>query len=827
MKLFARPKCFSEAIALVTNLNYFLGLRIFEYPHGHSRPILSLIYFLFVFGIYFSGSFNMEEKYYSNLRLMKLEYVLYKIFLHILIVSVILKMLLGWWHTQGNKTIEIIHAVYGYDADIDMQEEIQQFGIQILQSPVKFSVFGLTLDNRLLTVANKTIEIIHAIYGCDADSDMQEEIQQFSIQILQSPVTFFVFGITLDNRILSSKFKVCCKKIFEIDKTLRQLGLSMNYDRLYFVTIGIITVWITTTFIISTMVFVQLQIRTNIFTSIYIILVNMYSLNAVGITVFEFCIFVKCLEVKFKLVNQLLCDSLTNLSTKEIKLDVFELKDYAMNTKKQKHIFSDISKMIFRKRRRLCKTSKIVCTVFGIQIAWEIGEIIMTLIGALYNLYVRFIIQQYKIKSWANQTTFVLAMCFLCILKVVPLSRICNKSRSFLNILYVVLYFYMKAAIMRIAMCEKSLEQMGLEKNYRKLYRNQLIALIFVAVIFIVFIVVNYDGMFVEGTPLHVKIIITFAFNYPVGLLYVSDVSFLHWVSYAKIRFTQLNNLLRLMLTTTPDSPQHKRVLKMKDEWDKSFVASTQEDSKSKNNTDTMRAVKQVHLELIKSTRCTNDAFGIQILFSMTVSFVFITSLLYYAYKIFWQDIAANTGDIICELYEPTTSKEFRAEANTRFHSTIDTESVDIHGVWLLQSGSYVHSWDKVYRIKIEFFFAKVKCSELRTKDKRELMKQLEQLKTELTTLRVAKVTGGAASKLSKIRVVRKAIARVYIIMHQKQKGNLRLLYKNKKYKPLDLRPKKTRALRRVLTPYQASRKTLKEIRKRSTYPQRKYALKA
>jgi len=83
---------------------------------------------------------------------------------------------------------------------------------------------------------------------------------------------------------------------------------------------------------------------------------------------------------------------------------------------------------------------------------------------------------------------------------------------------------------MRIAMCEKSLEQMGLEKNYRKMYRNQLIALIFVAVIFIVFIVVNYDGMFVEGTPLHVKIIITFAFNYPVGLLYVSDVSFLHWV---------------------------------------------------------------------------------------------------------------------------------------------------------------------------------------------------------------------------------------------------------------------------------------------------------
>ena len=42
----------------------------------------------------------------------------------------------------------------------------------------------------------------------------------------------------------------------------------------------------------------------------------------------------------------------------------------------------------------------------------------------------------------------------------------------------------------------------------------------------------------------------------------------------------------------------------------------------------------------------------------------------------------------------------------------------------------------------------------------------------------VAKVTGGAASKLSKIRVVRKSIARVYIVMHQKQKENLRKFYK-------------------------------------------------
>ena len=41
----------------------------------------------------------------------------------------------------------------------------------------------------------------------------------------------------------------------------------------------------------------------------------------------------------------------------------------------------------------------------------------------------------------------------------------------------------------------------------------------------------------------------------------------------------------------------------------------------------------------------------------------------------------------------------------------------------------------------------KLKVHELRTKNKGDLAKQLEELKTELAALRVAKVTGGAASK--------------------------------------------------------------------------------
>merc|ERR1719411_1552547 len=61
---------------------------------------------------------------------------------------------------------------------------------------------------------------------------------------------------------------------------------------------------------------------------------------------------------------------------------------------------------------------------------------------------------------------------------------------------------------------------------------------------------------------------------------------------------------------------------------------------------------------------------------------------------------------------------------------------------------------------------------------------------------------------------MRKSIARVHIVMAQKQKENLRKFYKGKKYKPLDLRPKLTRAMRKDLTAHEKSLKTRKEAKR-------------
>jgi len=106
-------------------------------------------------------------------------------------------------------------------------------------------------------------------------------------------------------------------------------------------------------------------------------------------------------------------------------------------------------------------------------------------------------------------------------------------------------------------------------------------------------------------------------------------------------------------------------------------------------------------------------------------------------------------------------------------------------------------------------------------------MKQLDELKTELGQLRVQKISGGAASKLTKIHDLRKSISRVITVINANQRAQLRLFYKNKKYLPLDLRPKLTRALRRRLTKHEASLVTEKQQKKRIHFPQRKYAVKA
>ena len=121
----------------------------------------------------------------------------------------------------------------------------------------------------------------------------------------------------------------------------------------------------------------------------------------------------------------------------------------------------------------------------------------------------------------------------------------------------------------------------------------------------------------------------------------------------------------------------------------------------------------------------------------------------------------------------------------------------------------------------------KLNLKTLREKPKADLLAKLGELKNELSQLRVAKVTGGAASKLGKIREVRKQIAQVLTVYNQTRRSEVKTALKNKKYQPLDLRPRQTRAMRRRLSPKQAAATTLRERKRLAHFSERKFALKA
>lgn len=120
-----------------------------------------------------------------------------------------------------------------------------------------------------------------------------------------------------------------------------------------------------------------------------------------------------------------------------------------------------------------------------------------------------------------------------------------------------------------------------------------------------------------------------------------------------------------------------------------------------------------------------------------------------------------------------------------------------------------------------------VKAYELRGLPKEELLKTLAENRKQLAELHVVKVTGGATSKISKITSVRKSIARVLTVYNQQQKEGIRKAASGSKYISKDLRMKKTRAMRRALTKEQLGMKTLKQKKKDTHFPMRRYAVRA
>lgn len=138
-------------------------------------------------------------------------------------------------------------------------------------------------------------------------------------------------------------------------------------------------------------------------------------------------------------------------------------------------------------------------------------------------------------------------------------------------------------------------------------------------------------------------------------------------------------------------------------------------------------------------------------------------------------------------------------------------------------------------------------AKDYRKKKNDELLLDLKNLREELQKIRFTKSSGTSVAKLSKIKPLRKQIARVLTIIRENRKNeviaklNVRIhkelkegktedvkkIIKNLKYNhvPKDLRPKKTRAIRRRLTKFESKLVTIKQLKRKLNFPKRKFSV--
>merc|ERR1712012_777688 len=108
----------------------------------------------------------------------------------------------------------------------------------------------------------------------------------------------------------------------------------------------------------------------------------------------------------------------------------------------------------------------------------------------------------------------------------------------------------------------------------------------------------------------------------------------------------------------------------------------------------------------------------------------------------------------------------------------------------------------------------RVKAHNLRKMAEDKLIEELTKNRKELQDLRVSKVSSQPQVMLTKIRQVRKSIAKCLTVLSEKRRDTAREETKKARYTPKDLRLKKTRAWRRKLTKFEAKKLTLRAQKK-------------
>eukprot|EP01057_Protomagalhaensia_wolfi_P005213 Protomagalhaensia_wolfi_Nauph_80__5212@NODE_55_length_4132_cov_174_239922_g46_i0_p5_GENE_NODE_55_length_4132_cov_174_239922_g46_i0NODE_55_length_4132_cov_174_239922_g46_i0_p5_ORF_typecomplete_len125_score30_38Ribosomal_L29/PF00831_23/3_4e10_NODE_55_length_4132_cov_174_239922_g46_i036113985 len=121
----------------------------------------------------------------------------------------------------------------------------------------------------------------------------------------------------------------------------------------------------------------------------------------------------------------------------------------------------------------------------------------------------------------------------------------------------------------------------------------------------------------------------------------------------------------------------------------------------------------------------------------------------------------------------------------------------------------------------------KAKSVQLRQLSADELLKRVQTERETLASLRVGFDHKTHQSRVGKMQVAKKNIARMLTIYTQKKRAAAFVEYADKKHKPRDLLPKTTKRQRMALKPEQRAKVVPKVLRARKAFPMRKFLILA
>nr|XP_031837088.1 uncharacterized protein LOC116428957 [Nomia melanderi] len=242
---------------------------------------------------------------------------------------------------------------------------------------------------------------------------------------------------------------------------------------------------------------------------------------------------------------------------------------------------------------------------------------------------------------------------------------------------------------------DRRMEAIGLSRDYRSVYNYQIRSICCFILIFVCSQLYTWQRSLAPSLPLYVKIVNCFSLHIVSIICLTTNFTFCFWIRYVWLKFDQLNHLLMKMIEAL-DPPKQKRFLETTDDLE--VKRSEDNDDALLFDTDTVKKIKKSHLALIRIAKQISAFYGVQILLTSTIILVRLVILFYVCNKMMWYpppddqllpqilDLmlfslinlsmvymvhhictktsykAAETGDLLCRLYNSSTTIEFRDE---------------------------------------------------------------------------------------------------------------------------------------------------------------------